>query len=425
MTNNDKFRFKAYNLENLILIISNDNFLEDANVERKFIIYSTNSQFSYENELKDFYCYFDKYNNGEKEIDYIIRFKNYKGGNFIIYNSNNTFPLKQFEKGFNLYSYIYNFQLNFISDILEHDILLDITQSSFFKIKNITKNSEKYLPEIKDSILLTKGSKYQFEYNALSEKMNFVIKKREVIEYKINEEPKIFIYYSLPIYLLLDIEEFTNKLVYANFYHEPALKYNYQTANLDTKNIQWDNITFSYKKSNTTKEFIELNLNNFEKRYILIKIEIEDLNFYSVLFFNTPFCTFKTFYEYYRQIDADFIPKITSNEALYLMSSYHYDSLLIIFSNISNIRTFRKKQPKYFIYGYDINYFKFIILQSKTEYKLNQIEFYPMPNKIKANITAKIYTDEFSYHNFFEDSFQRKLYIFDVDKRTTLSIKSE
>ena len=87
-----------------------------------------------------------------------------------------------------MYSYIYNFQLNFISDILAHDILLDITQSSYFKIKNITKNYEKYLPEIKDSILLTKGSKYQFEYNALSEKMNFVIKKREVIKYKINEE---------------------------------------------------------------------------------------------------------------------------------------------------------------------------------------------------------------------------------------------
>ena len=143
--NNQKFRFKTQNIKYLIIIIVNEYLPEDVDIERKFIIYNTKYSFSHNYDLESFYCYIDEPGDIQNEIEYYIRFKNYKGGYFIIYNSANIFPLKQFEKGYSLYIIYYrssNITLNFISDILNDDILLDIYPSSLFKIKNVNNNIE-------------------------------------------------------------------------------------------------------------------------------------------------------------------------------------------------------------------------------------------------------------------------------------------
>ena len=420
-SNNELFTFKTYNKGNLVLIITNENLPEDANIGRKFIIYSSKNTMSNEYNLESFYCYYDSLSFSEESIEYTIRFNNYKGGYFLIYNSYKDFPLKQFQKGFNFFQSSYHIKLSFISDILDDDVFIYIYKGFDFKMTKVTNNTEERITFIRDSLLLNKGSKYRLVYDPSFE-MNAVIKKREIIDYKINDEVKIQLYYSLPIYILFNLEDYNDK-IFCYLSHNTKFNYNYQIANLDNKTIVWDKLVFSKTYKSSTEEVFEIVRNNYDKKYILIKIDL-DLAHFSIKFYEKHFGIFKIFQEYYKQSYANTHPKIISNEALYLMSSYYYSSLLIVFSNIKNIRTLKNKETKNFIYDYNFENFKFIISQSKTDYQLNQIVFYPEIN-YRANISAKILTDDFSYHNSFKESFERNLYIFDINKKTTLSIKSE
>ena len=424
-SNFEKFRFKTKDILNLVLIVANENLSEDVNIERK-LVKSTNDLIkTIEYNLDSFNYYIDDFYSTKEEMEYFLRFQNYKDGYFIIYNLDKNFPLKQFEKGFSFYKpYVYqNMNFIFISDTLEDDTLLDIYPNKNFNIKKISDNSDEFLPIINGQILLKKGSKYRLEYNyksSESSSINIVIKKREVIYYKPNEEPSIKIFYSAPIYILFKANDFNIKynMSYAFLHHDSYLKYAYQIANIESTNIQWDNLEFSKKEDLVAREVFDINFNNYKKDYILIKINItSDYSFYTS--YSQPLCKFKIFQEYYQSYDYNH--KIKSNEALYIGYNYGYNYPKIAISNITNLRTFNKNESKNFIYKKDASHFNFIILHSEMAYELTVFDISP------NNIITKIYTDEFSYHNFYENVYPdyENLIIFDINKATTLSIKTE
>ena len=87
-------------------------------------------------ETKDYplkeikYIILDDTKNKNGENEYILKFRNYNEGSFIIYNSINSYPLKNLEKGFNLrYNYGLeqkDIKLFFDTEILQENIILDI-----------------------------------------------------------------------------------------------------------------------------------------------------------------------------------------------------------------------------------------------------------------------------------------------------------
>ena len=423
ISNYDNFRFKVNNLKTLILIAGNPNQSEEINIERNLIASNTYSKNRTIDDLKKFVCFYS-YSNYIQECELILRFKNYKDGYFIVYNNANYYPLKKFEKSY-YFSFSYSFfvkgtktNLHFNSDILENDTLIDIYPGNCFTVTNITDNKTQILKITDNTILLKKGSKYQFDFENNIKDINLAIKKREILRYKKNDELKIQ-FNAIPFYVLVNMNDFIEEnKTYIYLFNEKSPDFIIQTADLETDDIQWDSLKFSNDINFAPyKEVFELKDN--KKNYTLFKIRLKQ---FTVSNFDDPFCIFKVFQEYYTNKDIN--PKIISSEALYLNTNKYSTSVTLYFSNITNLRTFRNNEPKNFIYKKGYSYFNFIILKSNMEYALNLALFYSTTGK---ETYAKIYTHEFSYRNNLKNYLtkEKNLLIFDITKKTTLSIINE
>lgn len=97
-TDFEKFIFKTGKAEKIILVISNQNFNPISDDLKTLITFNNISK-----KTKKYNLYVIRYLiledvSNEKDNEYILKFKNYGGGNFIIFNSYNDFPLKNLRK---------------------------------------------------------------------------------------------------------------------------------------------------------------------------------------------------------------------------------------------------------------------------------------------------------------------------------------
>ena len=141
----------------------------------------------------------------EEIAEYILKFKNYEGGKFIIYNSANVYPLKNLEKGYNMKYYFSSgfrdVNLAFITETIKDDVLIDVYPGKNMKIMKISETGVEEPLEIRNnSAQLFKDSKYKIDFNENKNKFEVTIKKREVINYKINDEFKLNLFTNMPVF---------------------------------------------------------------------------------------------------------------------------------------------------------------------------------------------------------------------------------
>ena len=213
-----KFNFKTYKASKIILIAENKNMNANSfDIMTLTFINKVSKTASYYYLKEITYCILDEYEN-EKNIEYILKFKNYLGGKFIIFNSANVYPLKQLEKGFNLIHFnIIDFNLTFNTENIEKNILLDIYPGESFKVKKIAKEGNELL-NIKDNFIeLSKGFNYIIEFNNNNKENIISIKKREIIIDK-TKKLKLNIYYRIPYYFLLKPNDYENEIIYSYLY---------------------------------------------------------------------------------------------------------------------------------------------------------------------------------------------------------------
>ncbi len=97
----ERFIFKTGKAEMIFLIISNQNFNPNSEDVMKLTAFNNITKKSKIFYLKEIsYLILEDVSN-EKDNEYILKFVNYGGGNFIIFNSYTDFPFENFEKGFN------------------------------------------------------------------------------------------------------------------------------------------------------------------------------------------------------------------------------------------------------------------------------------------------------------------------------------
>ena len=405
-----KFTFKTYNSSKIILIAENPNFNVNSydKTTLKFINNLTLETAEY--NLKDItYCILDIAKK-EENIDYILKFKNYLGGKFIIFNSDNIYPLKQFEKGFTLMHYYpINVNLNFNSEILEKDIPLDIYPGNNFKIKKITEIGYEFL-EIKNNFIeLPKGFKYIIEYNKDNENDEISIKKREIIIDK-KAKLKLNIYNRIPYFFLVKPNDYENEIIYSYLYNIDSVSYNFEMAEIESENIDnWNQIEFVGYKAMDTGNAYKIDKSNIKKNYILIKIfayrRMQKENSYS-------FYSFKIFENFY-----DYLHTAKSTKEVLIIYKWS-SNLIFINSNITNLKTFENEEIKSQIYQKKSEYFSFIIIPTEIQYELNDIRL--------TSLTCEIFYKEKTFNNFFNslyNTMNKVLWYFDINNNYTLFIK--
>ena len=176
----------------------------------------------------------------EEIAEYILKFKNYEGGKFIIYNSANVYPLKNLEKGYNMKYYFSSgfrdVNLAFITETIKDDVLIDVYPGKNMKIMKISETGVEEPLEIRNnSAQLFKDFKYKIDFNENTNKFEITIKKREVINYKINDEFKLNLFTNIPVFFLINLSEFNTELIYAFMYCFECSKYNFPYLNLNQK----------------------------------------------------------------------------------------------------------------------------------------------------------------------------------------------
>ena len=102
-----RFNYKSKYSSFIIIILKNMNYNINSYDEKILTIFDKATEETKDYPLKEIkYIILDDTKNKNGENEYILKFRNYKGGSFIIYNSLNSYPLKNLEKGFNLrYNY--------------------------------------------------------------------------------------------------------------------------------------------------------------------------------------------------------------------------------------------------------------------------------------------------------------------------------
>ena len=133
-----QFIYKTSKPSMIILIIKNEKIIPNTDDSIALTIINAETRKTEEINLSNFYSTIISDSQNEENAEYILKFKNYEGGKFIIYNSANAYPLKDLEKGYNLdykkfNSYI-NINLSFTTEILKVDILLDVYPGEQMKI---------------------------------------------------------------------------------------------------------------------------------------------------------------------------------------------------------------------------------------------------------------------------------------------------
>ena len=428
----EKFSFKARNIGFLIIIIKNQDLDRNIDTNKKLFIFDSFSQSSRDYDLDCIkYIILDD-EPKETEIEYILKFKNYNAGSFIIFNSENSFPIGQFEKEFSLTFYSEKTtyaNLTIVSEVLAQDIIIDISCDLYSDIKiiNISENIEEdIIIKGSNSLELKKGSKYKFiRLLGGLEKINFGLKKREIIKYNKDDELKLNIYYDLPIYISIKVSDFSNEqnIIYTHLHNKENYIYNLTVADLQTDNvISWDNINF-VEKNEGDLICRKIDINETNVSYKLLKINLPKNDYF--------FAIFKIVENYYKGYISS---SITTKEILFYNSFPHeFVPDMIYFSDISNIRKFEEKQPRTFIYekrysssiSYDDYYiFSFIILPTNEKYSLNYELIYNLYNGRYFFYFKK----EFSFRKFSSLLMEEKKnnsILFDINKSSILSIESD
>ena len=415
-----KFTYKSKYPSMIIMIIKNENYNINSYEEKFLTVYNKASQEYKEISLHEItYCLLEDVPN-KLENKYFLKFKNYKGGSFIIYNSIHSYPLKNLEKDFK-FKYNFGFLSNqkeinlfFNTEKLQENHLLDIYPGDSMTIRKISDDGTEEMLKIKDnSIELPKGYKYLFEFNYKDKKFNICIKKREIISYQINEEIKLNLFNLIPYFITIKPSEYNKEIIYSYLYYHKFISYEIEIAEIDSEKIDsWKDIEYLNKTFSSTENVYEIYTNNVTKNYLLIKIIISDrFNEENIDFFYT----YKIFKEFSNNLEYHNI----TNELLII--EYSINNMIFITSNISNIRTFEKNETNSFIYQRESHFFAFKVFPVDEPYKL---EKFSLGNELKG----EIFFNEKSFINFLSISFDsvtnEKLWYFDTNETFTMYIKS-
>ena len=333
-----RFLFKANKPTMIILIIKNENITQNSHDIKTLTAYNKVTKKS-----SDFELFFSNYviledAENEEIAEYILKFKNYEGGKFIIYNSANVYPLKNLEKGYNMKYYFFSgfrdVNLAFITETLKDDALIDVYHGKNMKIMKISETGVEDPLEIRNnSAQLFKDSKYKIDFNENTNKFEVTIKKREVINYKINDEFKLNLFTNIPVFFLINLSEFNTELIYAFMYCFESSKYNFSIFELESENIDnWDKIDINYNtKILYSKDINEINITNITNPYLLIKYtlssDIDRIN-------HRYFYTFKVF-EYFKSFTTSLITQKDKETLIKLEDGNEY--IKFVASNISNL----------------------------------------------------------------------------------------
>ena len=410
-----KFSFKANNISFIVIITENTNLIEDTDDQKKLTVVS-----SYMNQAQEYnllrYNYFmieDAPKN--QSVEFLLKFKNYKNGSFIIFNSANPFQIKIFEKVFSL---DYNLQkeskikLDFVSDILINNIHLEfnrILNGNKIYVKNLSNDSSSYVQINNSQIDLKKGSRYAIQFIGNEKHINFVIQKSEYIYYNINDELKLTLFWKIPVYILFKVSDFMNTKseIYLHLHEKKVQKYYLATAYLNSTYIQsLQDLDLVNQSSIYPYNVYKLNLEN-SNQFILSKIYLDN--------FENPSYTHPIF-----KIFHNFETLVMSDKEILNHKEYDFNCDAFVFSNITNLRTFEDYEPKSIIYSKDLRSFSFIILPPEKKHQLNYLE---IDNNILSGINNKIYKKEFSFNylsNMLINNEKNNLFYFDVNKKSLL-----
>ena len=380
-----QFIFKTNKPSMIILIIKNENINQNLHDTKTLTAFNKITKKSSEFRLY-FINYFILEDDENKETaEYILKFKNYVGGKFIIYNSANAFPLKDLANGYNLKYYFSSgpkdISLAFTTETLKDDAFLDILPGEKMKIMKISEIGVEEPLEIKNnSTQLTKDFKYKIEFNENTKSFTISIKKREVINYKINDELKLNLFINIPYFFLLNIAEFKAEIIYAYMYCLQSSKYNISIFELDSENIDdWNKYDLNTKTKIVYADGInEINITNLLKPFLLIKYTLTD--YYGSIRY---FYTFKVF-EYFKSTIKSLNAQ-KEKETLIIIED-RYDEMKFVTSNISNLRTFEYKESRNLIYQQSSYFFPFIIIPTNDNYKLNS---FSKDSILNGNINLK------------------------------------
>ena len=409
------FSFKTIHPSMIVLIMKNENYNINSHDEKMLTIYNKSSKESKECLLYGIsYCILDdSKNKGENE--YILKFKNYKGGSFIIYNSLNAYPLKNLENGFNL-RYTFDsdkdINLNFYTEVLRENVLLDLYPGESIKIKKVLDTGTEETMQIKDNLIeLPKNFKYKIEFIQKDYKFEISIKKRETLNYVINDELKLNLYQT-PCFIIIKPSDYNNDIIYSYLYYYDYVSYQIEMAEIDSEIIKnWNEIEYFNETRTNTFGVYEINTINVTKTYLLIKLTLLNR-------FNNDnidyFYTFKIFKEFRNHLEP-----INSQEET-LIIEYWNNKMIFISSTTSNLRTFEKQESNSLIYQKQSSYLPFIILPTQEPYQLERFNL--------DNIYGEIFFNEKSFNNYlstyFDSVIKQNLWYFDINETFTIYIKS-
>ena len=422
-SNFEVYIYKVSKPSMIILKTTNENFDANSDDTRKLIAYNNITKKSEEFTLHSInYFIFEDFQN-EESAEYILKFRNYQEGKFIIYNSIDEFPLKDLEKGYNMKYYFSSgsrdINLTFTTEALKEDILLDIYPGEKMKIMKILDTSEEEQIEIKNnSAQLSKDSEYKIEFHENSDKFEIAIKKREIMKYKIDDEFKLNLFNKVPFFFLLKISEYDTEKIYSYMYSIEKSNYNISIAELESENIDnWDNIVYSTEISELYSAYAnEINIKDITKPYLLIKYaltnELDKNNF-------DFFYIFKIFQYYSNYVT----PSIMENKKDTLIIEDNRDQeMTFITSNISNIRTFENKQPSNIICLQASYYFPYIVKASNEPFELNSESIY-------SSLNGKIFFNEKHFRNdlgnIFNTIIEKNVWYYDIDDNYTFIVQSD
>jgi len=417
-----QFNYKAKKNSLVILIMKNENYDINSYDEKILTVFNKDTE-----ETKDYslsgikFCVLEDAQN-EKEPEYIFKFKNYKGCSFIVYSSVNSFPLKYLEKGFNLHYYFSsgkrNNNLNFFTEFLKENVLLDIYPGENIKIKKISKTGSEETPEIKNNFIkLAKDYKYTIEYSLYSNQIEIAIKEREIFHYNKNDEIKMNLYNLVPYFVLIEPFKYNYDVMYSYLYYYDQISYDIGITEIESEKIDnWDDIEFINNTRITTDKVYEISTKNITKTYLLIKLKVVR---YFLKENDDYFYIFKIFQNYLTNLD----PLLSQEEILIIQDLRN--KMIFINSNISNLRTFNKNESTSLIYQRESYYFPFIVEPTEEPYILQN---YSLHYNYDKNLNSEIFFGEKSFRNYlsmlFDSVIKQRIWYFDIKDRYTFLIKS-
>ena len=95
-----EFIFKTSKAPIISLIIKKEDLNPNSYKRRSLTAFNRITKESEEFNLSEINYYALEPDKNEENVEYLLKFRNYKGGNFIIYNSASVYPLETLENGF-------------------------------------------------------------------------------------------------------------------------------------------------------------------------------------------------------------------------------------------------------------------------------------------------------------------------------------